>query len=122
VSPDGTIRAILDWEMVHLGDPLEDLAWSLNRSWSFGDRGYAGGLVPRAEAIAAWERASGLVADPRALHWWELLACVKGQAIWLSAARTFESGGQRDLMLAFAAWLLMNSQDRAILELMGHLA
>ena len=25
---DGDIRAILDWEMAHLGDPLEDLGWA----------------------------------------------------------------------------------------------
>ncbi|MFO1198438.1 MAG: phosphotransferase family protein [Burkholderiaceae bacterium] len=121
VAPDGTLRAVLDWEMVHLGDPLEDLGWSLNRCWSFGDRGLAGGIAPRSRAIEWWERASGLRADARALHWWELLACVKGQAIWLSAARTYLEGDGTDLMLAFASWLLMNSQDRAILELMGHL-
>ena len=31
---DGVIRGILDWEMAHLGDPLEDLAWALDPLWS----------------------------------------------------------------------------------------
>ena len=30
---DGNIRAILDWEMAHLGDPLEDLGWALDPLW-----------------------------------------------------------------------------------------
>ena len=117
----GDIRAILDWEMVHLGDPLEDLAWGMNRSWRFQNNALVGGLATRQQAIDWWELASGLRADPAALHWWELFSCVKGQAIWLSAARAFESGANSDLMMAFAAWMLSNSQDRAVLELMGHL-
>ncbi len=28
------VGAILDWEMVHLGDPAEDLAWSYRKFWS----------------------------------------------------------------------------------------
>jgi aminoglycoside phosphotransferase (APT) family kinase protein len=28
---EGEIHGILDWEMAHLGDPLEDLGWGLNR-------------------------------------------------------------------------------------------
>ncbi|HMO95255.1 MAG TPA: phosphotransferase, partial [Tepidiformaceae bacterium] len=30
---DGSIHGIVDWEMAHLGDPIEDLAWSFNQSW-----------------------------------------------------------------------------------------
>src|SRR5690606_10192691 len=32
---DGSIRGIVDWEMAHLGDPIEDLAWSFNQSWQW---------------------------------------------------------------------------------------
>ena len=120
-DPQGDIRAILDWEMVHLGDPLEDLAWGMNRSWRFQNNALVGGLTSRQQAIGWWEQASGLRADPTALHWWELFSCIKGQAIWLSAARAFERGDNSDLLMAFAAWMLSNSQDRAVLELMGHL-
>jgi aminoglycoside phosphotransferase (APT) family kinase protein len=30
--------------MAHLGDPLEDLGWSLQPVWTFGRPGKAGGL------------------------------------------------------------------------------
>ena len=116
----GAIHGILDWEMAHLGDPLEDLGWSLNPVWSFGT-GIAGGLLPRADAIAIWERASGLKADPAALHWWELFNCVKGQAIWVSSARAWLDGGNREPIMVYPPWALQNAQDRAALKVMGRL-
>jgi aminoglycoside phosphotransferase (APT) family kinase protein len=121
IGPAGDVLGVLDWEMVHLGDPLEDLAWGINRVWCFLKDERVGGLVTRAEAIRIWEAASGLTAEPAALHWWELFSCVKGQAIWVSAAQAFESGRNRDLIMPIAAWMQANTQDRAALELMGHL-
>lgn len=118
---EGQIRAILDWEMAHLGDPLEDLAWGLNPVWSSAD-GRVGGLASREEAISIWERASGLTADPDSLRWWELFSSVKGQAIWVSSAKEFTDGKNQDLILAVAAWMMGNQQDRAILTQLGHLS
>ena len=116
----GRIHAILDWEMAHLGDPLEDLAWGINPVWRQGDK--AGGLTSRDEAIRIWEKASGLVADPAALHWWEVFSSIKGQAIWVSSAKEFSDGVNQDLILGLAAWLMGNSQDRAALHELGHLS
>ena len=116
----GGIHGVLDWEMCHLGDPLEDLGWSFNPVWSFG-QGLAGGLLSREEAIAIWERASGLQADPAALRWWELFNCVKGQAIWISSARVFLDGGNREPITVYPPWALQNAQDRATLQVMGRL-
>lgn len=117
----GEIHAVLDWEMAHLGDPLEDLAWGFNPVWSFGRGDLAGGLCGKAEAVATWERASGLTADPAALHWWTLFNCVKGQAIWVGSARAFIDGGNKEPIMVYPAWWLMNAQDRAILKVMGRL-
>jgi aminoglycoside phosphotransferase (APT) family kinase protein len=117
----GRIHGILDWEMSHLGDPLEDLGWSFNRSWCWGHDERRGGLIGREAAIAIWEKASGLKADPAALHWWELFASVKGQGIWVSSGHAWENGQNKDPILVLCSWTLMNSQDRAMLELMGHL-
>ncbi|MGA0606494.1 phosphotransferase family protein [Phenylobacterium sp. VNQ135] len=117
----GEIHGVLDWEMAHLGDPLEDLGWSLQPVWSFGREGLAGGLVPQDEAIAAWERASGMKADPAALTWWILFNCVKGQGIWVGSAKAFTSGGNRSPIMVYPAWWLINAQDRAMLKVMERL-
>jgi aminoglycoside phosphotransferase (APT) family kinase protein len=118
---DGRIRAILDWEMAHIGDPLEDLAWSLNRVFCFGKDDRRSGLALRDQAIAIWERSSGMAADPRSLAWYELFACLKGQALWVSTATVWESGKNRDIILAYASWWLTNAQNRAALEVMERL-
>lgn len=117
----GGIHGVLDWEMAHLGDPLEDLGWSLQPIWSFGREGRAGGLCTPQEAVAIWERASGLSADPAALHWWTLFNCVKGQGIWVGSAAAFNTGGNKAPIMVYPAWWLINAQERAMLKVMGRL-
>lgn len=117
----GQIHGVLDWEMSHLGDPLEDLGWSLQPVWSFGRAGQAGGLCAPERAIAIWEQASGLKADRDALHWWILFNCVKGQGIWVGSAAAFNRGGNRAPIMIYPAWWLINAQDRAMLQVMGRL-
>lgn len=119
---DGTIRGILDWEMAHVGDPLEDLAWSINDVWSWGRPGLAGGLVPRAKAVALWEAGMGRAADASALHWWELFTSVKGQAIWVTGLREYLEGSNKDPVLGLSGWALGNTQERTALATMGRLA
>jgi aminoglycoside phosphotransferase (APT) family kinase protein len=36
IGPDG-VRAVLDWELAHFGDPMEDLGWVCVNSWRFGE-------------------------------------------------------------------------------------
>ena len=118
----GGIHAILDWEMVHLGDPLEDLGWTFNPLWDFAGNGYMGSLLDREEAIRVWEHSSGLLADRDALQWWELFNTVKGQAIWVSSAHEFIAGQNHDPIMGMAGLGMANKQDRALLEIMGKLA
>lgn len=118
---EGNLVAVLDWEMAHCGDPLEDLAWSMTRTFCFGRNDLRSGLAPREDAIRIWEEASGLVADPSALAWWELFTCVKAQAIWNAAAHVWMTGQGREIIHAYAAWWLRNAQDKAMLELMDRL-
>lgn len=117
----GNLIAVLDWEMAHCGDPLEDLAWSITRVFSFGRNDLRSGLALREEAIRIWEEASGLTADPDALAWWELFICVKAQAIWNASAHVWATGQGREVIHAYAAWWLRNAQDKSALELMGKL-
>src|SRR5262249_22489588 len=38
MGQDG-VRAVLDWELAHVGDPREDLGWLCARVWRFGGAG-----------------------------------------------------------------------------------
>lgn len=100
----GAILAVLDWEMAHLGDPLEDLAWAMDPLWTIGRADLAAGLIPETNAIALWEAASGLRFNAQAFAWWRLFASVKGLAIWLSSAKAIADGKNTDPVLAFSGW------------------
>ena len=108
-------------QTLKVGDPLEDLAWSLNRVWCWARDGRVGGLTSKENAIRIWEAASGLRADPEALRWWELFSSVKGLAIWVSSAREYQTGKNKDPVLALSGWWPTNAQDRAALETLGKL-
>ena len=97
----GRLLAILDWEMVHAGDPLEDLAWACDPLWS-NFSGRPGATLPLAEAISIWEAASGLTLDPVRWRWWRVFAQVQGLVIWISAAREVLDGRSHDPVLMFA--------------------
>lgn len=110
----GHMVGVLDWEMAHLGDPLEDLAWALDPLWTpIGDP-RASGMLPIGEALAVWSKASGLAVDPRAFKWWRLFASVKGQAIWTSAAKAWREGGMSEPILAFSGWYTARRQDEIL--------
>ena len=54
------LRAVLDWELAHVGDPFEDLGWLCVRSWRFGvDHLPLGGIGRREELFDAYAKASG---------------------------------------------------------------
>jgi len=99
------ITGILDWEMAHIGDPLEDLAWALSPIWSWEDHSKPAYLIDREEALRIWSRSSQIEIDKEDLSWWELFSCVKGLAIWISAGHEFTSGDNTDPINLFSAWI-----------------
>jgi aminoglycoside phosphotransferase (APT) family kinase protein len=119
VDDAGTIRAILDWEMAHLGDPLEDLGWAIDPLWSGGNPAVPGGMIARDAAIHIWEETSGLKADPKALHWWEIFASLKGAAIWISAAREYAEGRNTDPINAFSGWYCLAFHNKVLADRLG---
>jgi aminoglycoside phosphotransferase (APT) family kinase protein len=112
----GEIRAILDWEMAHLGDPLEDLGWATDPLWSHHTPDRPGGMCSMAEAIAHWEKASGLKADPKALRWWQMFASLKGLGIWISAAAEVADGKNTDPVNAISGWYPLAFHNQVIAE------
>jgi aminoglycoside phosphotransferase (APT) family kinase protein len=86
-GPEG-VRAILDWELAHVGDPMEDLGWICVRSWRFGnDDKPVGGLGAREELWAAYESAGGRKVDREAVRWWEIFGNLRWGIICIGQAR-----------------------------------
>jgi aminoglycoside phosphotransferase (APT) family kinase protein len=99
ISPDG-VQAALDWELVHLGEPMEDLGWLCTRAWRFGGPGPVGGFGEYDDLFAAYEKSSGVAVDPAVVKWWELLGTVKWGVICIVQANRHLVGGQRSVELA----------------------
>jgi aminoglycoside phosphotransferase (APT) family kinase protein len=99
-SGDGaTLLGVLDWEMVHLGDPLEDLAWCSSELWR-GQTPWAGAMVPPEDFAAAYARASGRAVDESRMAFYRVLSVVKMIAIMLTGIRAFRDGRTSDLRMA----------------------
>lgn len=74
---EGGLVAVLDWELAHVGDPLEDLGWFCAPAWRFGGPGAAGGFGTREELYDAYALASGRPVDRERARYWEVLATLK---------------------------------------------
>jgi aminoglycoside phosphotransferase (APT) family kinase protein len=114
-TPQGAITAVLDWEMAHIGDPLEDLAWSFDPLWS-NDMHKAGRLLPREKALQIWQEASGLSVDREVFKWWQVFASIKAIAIWISSAEDYVNGTTKEPILAMAGWPMIDRQNRILLD------
>src|SRR6478736_562339 len=76
IGADG-VRAVLDWELAHLGDPMEDLGWVCVNSWRFGEIDKpVGGFGSREELFAGYE-AAGRKVDPSRVKFWEVMGTLR---------------------------------------------
>jgi len=95
------IAAVLDWELAHLGDPIEDLGWLCVKSWRFGvaDR-IAGGFGDLDDLLDAYEQAGGTRPDVDTVRWWVALGTLKWGVICIGQAMTHLNGIVRNVELA----------------------
>lgn len=100
IGTDG-IRAVLDWELAHAGDPMEDLGWLCVPSWRFGeiDRP-VGGFGDREELFAGYAEVTGSPVDADRVHYWEVFGVLRWGVICLIQAFSHLSGRQRSVELA----------------------
>jgi aminoglycoside phosphotransferase (APT) family kinase protein len=98
-GPEGA-RAILDWELAHVGDPIEDLGWLCTKTWRFGGEPPVGGIGTREALVAAYEKAGGGPVDPAALAFWEACGSFKVALVWISQSRVFLDGRVPSVELA----------------------
>jgi aminoglycoside phosphotransferase (APT) family kinase protein len=97
IAADG-LSGVLDWELAHLGDPVEDLGWLCVPAWRFGRPHLpAAGLGTREQLIAAYERHAGIAVDTAALRWWELAGTLRWGVICVMQAFVDLSGTARSI-------------------------
>jgi aminoglycoside phosphotransferase (APT) family kinase protein len=94
------LASVLDWELAHVGDPMEDLGWLCVRAWRFGEKAPVAGLGQYDELLDAYAEASGRAVDADVVGWWELLGCLRWGAICMLQASVHLSGASRSVELA----------------------
>jgi hypothetical protein len=99
VGPEG-LRAVLDWELAHAGNPAEDLGWLCVKAWRFGAPGPVAGVGSRAELLAAYRAAGGADIGADELAWWEILGTLRWGVICLAQSWAHLSGAHRSVELA----------------------
>ena len=94
------LTAVLDWELVHRGDPMEDLAWLCLRTWRFGSDDRTVGGFGSLEALrTAYEKAGGVWRD-EAFHWWTIARTLWWGLGLARQAQAYLAGDTTSIVLA----------------------
>lgn len=99
VGPD-SLQAVIDWELVHTGNPAEDLGWLCVKAWRFGAAPAVAGVGTREELLAAYRAAGGADISLDELRWWEILGTLRWGIICMTQAQAHLSGAHRSVELA----------------------
>jgi aminoglycoside phosphotransferase (APT) family kinase protein len=85
-----SISAMLDWELAHLGDPLEDLGWITNpyrsREHQIPD------VWGREQIVQHYRDETGFEVEEPELAWWNVFSCFKLSTIILTGISVFVEG------------------------------
>ena len=96
---DGTgLKAVLDWETVHLGDPVQDLAYICTPNWRFA--GYdksVGGLGEIEPFLARYVEYGGQAVEPDRFRFWLIYSALWWAGVCLKMSGYWRSGYDRSL-------------------------
>jgi aminoglycoside phosphotransferase (APT) family kinase protein len=84
---DERVTALLDWEFVHIGDPMDDLAWL-----AFRGHHLTAGIGSFDAQLERWSRATGMMVDRRRIAYYRITVMY----IWLVSCLAALDNGARD--------------------------
>jgi aminoglycoside phosphotransferase (APT) family kinase protein len=101
VRPREGLVGVLDWEFVHVDEPVRDIAFALVRAWRFGvpDK-RLGGIGDAAPYVERYNELTGLDVRPEELDYWELAGNVGWAIGCLTQMQRHLSGLDRSVELA----------------------
>ena len=87
------IRAVLDWELAQIGDPVRDLGWLCVNSWRFGRADLpVGGFGLIEDLLEGYRSVSGIAVSRQALQFWQVFGSFWWSVTTLTMAATWRSG------------------------------
>src|SRR5580698_6378533 len=87
------VAAVLDWELAHVGDPMEDMGWICTSCWRFGavDKP-VGGFGRREEMWEGYEAAGGDPVNRAHALFWEVFGSMRWGVMCAGMIPTFRAG------------------------------
>jgi hypothetical protein len=99
VARDG-LQGVLDWELTHRGDPMQDLGWLCTKAWRFGSEHPAGGFGTRADLMSGYADGGGIPPDEATQRWWELYGTVRWAVLCRRQAARYLADAEPSIELA----------------------
>ncbi len=119
IVDDGGLAAVIDWELAHIGDPMEDLGWLCVPAWRFGAPLPAAGVGTREQLFTAYADESGMEVDPEVERWWEVCGILRWGIICMTQADAHRSGLVRSHELAAIGRRVCENEHDLFLALDG---
>jgi aminoglycoside phosphotransferase (APT) family kinase protein len=92
------IRAVLDWELTHVGDPAEDLGWLCVNSWRFGETTkVAGGFGSVEQLLEGYRAGGGTGMTAERVRFWEIFGTLKWGIMCMTMYQAFAQGTDRSV-------------------------
>lgn len=92
------ITALLDWELVHLGDPHEDLAWACLPQYRGGTE-LMSKLTARDELYSRYAARAGFAVDAEAMQYYTIFSLLKLAITHMAGVNAFERRGFSDMRM-----------------------
>ena len=113
------LAAVIDWELVHLGNPLQDLGWACVPAWRFGSPLPAAGVGTREQLLAAYNDEAGTAYTVDELRWWEVFGILRWGVMCITQSQRHLSGATRSHELAAIGRRVCENEHDLFLALDG---
>jgi len=124
---DNKITSWLDWELAHLGDRHEDIAWTTQITFGCmaeDEKTFlVGGFMPKEEFFEAYEKASGLTINPKTMKFYEIFNSYRNANITKATGSRVARNGKthQDILVAWLSgisYMVMNELSAQLDEVM----
>lgn len=93
IVDEAGIQAVLDWELAHIGDPVQDLGWLCVNSWRFGNADLpVGGFGHVKDLLDAYASVTGEQVPESDLVYWMVYGSFQWSVMTLVMASTWRTG------------------------------
>ncbi len=113
------LAAVIDWELAHLGNPLQDLGWVCVPAWRFGSELPAAGVGTREALLGAYNDEAGTAFSVDDLRWWEIYGILRWGVMCITQADRHMSGSTRSHELAAIGRRVCENEHDLFLALQG---